>query len=121
MTFDKKLNSVDACATSNDWYFRAQTPVIVFWIDWRQHSHEKIKFVYLLSKSHEIPIRANSNLPVLNMGYKLHLLQPKQEVFIHLTYSRTETKNAWKIPLEVMKFVYLHPTYVLFVLIIVLK
>jgi len=55
---------------------------------------------------------------VLNIGYKLDLLQPKQEVFWHLTCSRSETSNAWKIPLEVMKFVYLHPTCVLSVLII---
>jgi len=41
------------------------------------------------------------------MGYKLDLLQPKQDVFWHLTYSRSETNNAWIIPLEVMKFVYL--------------
>jgi len=52
------------------------------------------------------------------MGYKLDLLQPKQEVFWHLIYSRSETSNAWKIPLEIMKFVYLHPTYVLSVLVI---
>jgi len=52
------------------------------------------------------------------MGYKLDLLQPKKEVFWHLLYSRSETSNAWKIPLEVMKSVYLHPTYVLSVLII---
>ena len=47
------------------------------------------------------------------MGYKLELLQPKQDVFWSLTYSRSETNNAWIIPLEVMKFVYLHSTYVL--------
>ena len=47
------------------------------------------------------------------MGYKLDLLQPKQDVFWSLTYSRSETNNAWIIPLEVMKFVYLHPTYFL--------
>jgi len=35
-----------------------------------------------------------------------------------MTYSRSETNNAWNIPFEVMKFVYLHPTYVLFVLVI---
>jgi len=40
------------------------------------------------------------------MGYKLDLLEAKQEVF------------AWNIPLELMKLVYLHPTYVLSVLII---
>jgi len=68
-----------------------------------------MKFVYL---------RNNSKLTVLNMGYKLDLLQPKQEVFLHLTYSLSKTNNAWKIPLEVMKFVYLHPTYVLSILII---
>jgi len=68
-----------------------------------------MKFVYL---------RKNSNLTVLNMGYKLDLLQPRQEVFWHMTYSRSETNNAWNIPFEVMKFVYLHPTYVLFVLVI---
>jgi len=47
------------------------------------------------------------------MGYKLDLLQLKQDVFWHLTYSRSETNNAWKISLEVMKFVYLDTTYVL--------
>jgi len=56
-----------------------------------------MKFVYL---------RKNSNLIVTNMGYKLDLLQPKQEVFWHLTYSRSEKNNAWNIPLEVMKFVF---------------
>jgi len=45
------------------------------------------------------------------MGYKHDLLQPKQEVFWHLKYSRTETNKAWKIPLEVMKAVYLHSIY----------
>jgi len=40
-------------------------------------------------------IRKNSNLTVLNMGYKLDLLRPKQEVFWHFTYSRSETSNAW--------------------------
>jgi len=54
----------------------------------------------------------------MNMGYKLDLLQPKQEVLLHLTYSRSETINAWKNGLEVMKFEYLHPTYVLTFLII---
>jgi len=72
-------------------------------------SRKIMKFVYL---------RKNNNLTVLNMGYKLDLLQPKPEVFWHFTYSRSETNNAWKIPLEVMKFVYLHPTYVKSVLII---
>jgi len=52
------------------------------------------------------------------MGYKLDLLQPKQEVFWHFTNSRSGTSNAWKIPLEVIKLVYLYPTYVLSVLII---
>jgi len=55
---------------------------------------------------------------VLNVGYKLDVLKPKQEVHWHLTHSRSETNNAWKIPLEVMKFVYLHPTYILCVPII---
>ena len=63
-------------------------------------------------------LRKNSKLIVLNMGYKLDLLQPKGEVFWHFKYSRSETSNAWKIPLEVMKFVYLNPTKVLSVLII---
>jgi len=52
------------------------------------------------------------------MGYKLDLLQPKQDVFWHLTHSRLKTNNAWKISLEVKKFVYLQTTYVLSVLII---
>ena len=55
---------------------------------------------------------------MLNKGYKLDLLQQKQDVFWRLTYSRSETKYAWIISLEVMKFVYLHTTYVLSVLII---
>jgi hypothetical protein len=54
-----------------------------------------MKFVYL---------RKNINLTVLNMAYKLDLLQPEQEVFFYFTYSRSQTSNAWKIPLEVMKF-----------------
>jgi len=60
-----------------------------------------MKFLYL---------RKNSNLTVLNMAYKLNLLQPEQEVFCYFTYSRSQTGNAWKIPLDVMKFVFLHPT-----------
>ena len=52
------------------------------------------------------------------MCYKLYLHQAKQDEFWHLTYNRSETNNAWIIPLEVMKFVYLHPTYVLSVLIL---
>jgi len=56
-----------------------------------------MNFVYL---------RKNSNLSVMNMGYKLDLLEPKQEVFRHLTYSRSETNNAGNIPLEVMNFVF---------------
>ena len=52
------------------------------------------------------------------MNYKLDLLQPIQEVFWHLTYCRSETINALKIPLDVMKFVYFHKTYVLSLLII---
>jgi len=54
-----------------------------------------MKFVYL---------RKNSNITVLNKGYKLDLLQPKQEVFWHFTYSRLETSNAWKITHEVWNF-----------------
>jgi len=68
-----------------------------------------MKFVYL---------RNNSHLTVLNMAYKLDLLQPEQEVFCYFTYSRSQTSNARKIPLEKMKFVYLHPTYALSVLVI---
>jgi len=51
------------------------------------------------------------------MGYKFDLLQLKQDVFWHLTYSRSDSKNACKISLEIIKFVYLHTTYVLSVLI----
>jgi len=54
-----------------------------------------MRFVYL---------RKNSDLTVLIMGYKLDLLQPKQEVFWDLTYSRSETNKAWKITLEVMTY-----------------
>jgi len=38
-------------------------------------------------------------------------------VLWHLTYSRSETNDTWTISLEGMKFVYLHSTYVLSVLI----
>jgi len=43
-----------------------------------------MKFVYL---------RKNSNLTVLNMGYKLDILQLNKK-FLHLTYSRPETSNV---------------------------
>ena len=72
-------------------------------------SRKVLKFVYL---------RANSNSTVMNRVYKLHLLQPKKDVFWHSSYSRSRTINAWKIPVEVTKFLYLHPTYVLTFLII---
>ena len=65
-----------------------------------------------------LKLRTNGNLTVLNMGYKFDLFQLKQGVFWNLTYSRSETNNALKISLEVMKLVYLHTTYVLSVLII---
>ena len=51
------------------------------------------------------------------MSYKFDLLQLKQGVFWNLTYSRSEANNDLKISLEVMKLVYLHTTYVLYVLI----
>ena len=60
----------------------------------------------------------NGNLTVLNMGYKFDLLQLKQGVLSNLTYSRSETNNALKFSLEVMKLAYLYRTYVLSVLII---
>ena len=52
---------------------------------------------------------------MLIVGYKYDLIQLKQDVFWLLTYSRSES-NAWKISLEVMKFVYLDTTNVLSVL-----
>jgi len=52
------------------------------------------------------------------MGYKFDLFQLKQGVFWNLTYSRSETNNALKISLELMKLVYLHTKNVLTVLII---
>jgi len=40
-------------------------------------------------------------------------------MFSFLTYSRSETNNGWKfVSLQVMKFVYLHSTYFLSVLIV---
>jgi len=115
-----ELNSDDACATSNHVYFRAQPPAYLCSIKteatprtkWSNSficSGKVLKFVWL---------RTNGNLTVLNMGYKFDLIQLKQDVFWHLTYSRSETNNAWKISLQVMKFVYLHTTYVLSVLFI---
>jgi len=79
MTFDNYLNSVDKCAKSNHWYSRAQPAADLCWIKneetirtkWSNSficSRRVMKFVYL---------RKNSNLTVLNMGYKLDLLQPK--------------------------------------------
>jgi len=42
------------------------------------------------------------------MGYKLDLLQPKQDVFWHFTYSQSDTSNAWKITPEVWNlFIYI--------------
>ena len=63
-------------------------------------------------------MRTNGNLTVLNMGYEFDLLQLKQGVFWNLTYRRSETNNALKISLEIMKLLYLHRTYVLTVLIV---
>ena len=60
----------------------------------------------------------NGNLTVLNKCYKFVLLQLKQGVLSNLTYSRSETNNALKFSLEVMKLAYLYRTYVLSVLII---
>jgi len=41
-----------------------------------------IKLVFLFSESLEIRLlRTYRNLTVLNMGYKIDLLQPKQDVF----------------------------------------
>ena len=120
MTFNKLFNSDDACAKLNRLYFRAKHPTSLCSIKteatirtkWSNSvicSGKDLKFIHL---------RRNGNLTVLNMGYKYDLLQPKQDVFWHLTYSRSETINAWKIPPEVMKLVYLHTTYALSVLII---
>jgi len=39
------------------------------------------------------------------MDYKFDLIQLKQGVIWNLTYSRSETNNALKISLEVMKLV----------------
>jgi len=120
LTLDKKLNSVDTCARSNHWYFRAQPPADICSIKTEATIRTKWSNTLICSRKVMIfaKLRKNRKLTVLNMGYKLDLLQPKQEVFWHLTYSRSETNNAWKIQLEVMKFVYLHPTYVLSVLVI---
>jgi len=87
--------------------------------EWSHHSHEmKISFICSRKVLKFVYLRTNSNLTVLNMGYKLELLQLKQQVFWQMTYSRSETNNAWKIPLEVRKFAFLHRTYFLSVLII---
>jgi len=52
------------------------------------------------------------------MGYKLDLLQQKEVVFCPLTYSLSDTNEAWKhVSLHVMKFVYWHSTYFLSVVI----
>jgi len=115
-----QLNSDDSCATSNHDYFRTQPPAYLCsiktdatirtkWSNSFSFSGKVLKFVQL---------QTNCNLTVMNMGYKFDLLQLKQDVFWHLTYSRSETNNAWKISLEVMKFVFLHTTFVLSVLII---
>ena len=86
--------------------------------DWSHHSHEMIKFVYLFWKSLEIRINTNEwQLNSVEYGLQIWLTL-KQGVFWNLTYSRSETNNALKISLEVMKLVYLHTTYVLSVLII---
>jgi len=55
------------------------------------------------------------------MGYKFDLLLLKKDGFFTLDIQPIRDNNAWKISLEVMKFVYLHTTYALSVLIIGLK
>jgi len=92
MTFDMLLNSFDTCAKSNHWYFRTQPPAYPCSIKIEAtirtkrsnsciSSRKVINFVYL---------RKNSNITVPNVGYKLDLLQPKQEVYWHFTYSRSD-------------------------------
>jgi len=120
ITFYMQLNSDDACATSNHVYFRAQPPAYLCSIMTEATIRTKWSnsFICSVKVLKFVQVRTNGNLTVLNMGYKFDLFQLKQDVFSHLTYSRSETNNAWKISLEVMKFVFLHTTYVLFVLII---
>jgi len=87
--------------------------------DWSHHSHEMIKFVYLLWKSLEIRIITNEwQLNCADYGQQIWLTPTKARRFLTLEISRSETNNAWKFSLHVMKFVYLHTTYVLSVLII---
>ena len=98
-----RVNSVDTCAKSNHWYFRAQPPAYPCSIKIEATIRKKRSNSYISSRKFMkfVYLRKNSNINVLNMGYKLDLLQPKQEVFWQVTYSRSETSNAWKIPLEV--------------------
>ena len=80
-----------------------------------------VKFVYLFWKSLEIRINTNEwQLNCAEYGLQIWLTPTKARRVWNLTYSRSETNNALKISLEVMKLVYLHTTYVLSVLIIVL-
>jgi len=115
-----QLNSDDACAISNHVYLRAQPPAYLCSIKTEATIRTKWSNSFICSGKDLkfVLLRTNGNLTVLVMGNKFDLLQLKQDVFWHLKYSRSETNNAWKISLQVMKFVYLHTTYVLSVLII---
>jgi len=114
-----QLNSDEASATSNHDYFRAQPPAYLCSMKTEPTIRTKWSNTFICSGIvlKFVQLRRNCILTVLNLGYKFDLLQLKQDVFWLLTYSRSET-NAWKISLEVMKFVYFDTTNVLSVLIL---
>jgi len=62
MTFDLKLNCVDTCAKSNNWYFPAQTPAYLCWIETRNTSRSKWWNSFICSQK--------SSLSVLKIVYK---------------------------------------------------
>ena len=115
-----QLHSDDASATLDYVYFLAQPPAYLCSIKTEAAIRTKWSYSFICSGKvlKFVYIRTNGNLTVLNMGYKFDLLQLKQGVFWNLTYNRSETNNALKISLEVMKLMYLHTTYALSVLII---
>jgi hypothetical protein len=80
---------------------------------WNHNFRQVMKFVYL---------RTTCSLTVLNMGYKLDLLQLKKVVCWRFTYCLSLTNKARNhVSLQAMKFVNCYSPYFLFVLNIGLK
>jgi len=79
---------------------------------WKRDFRQVIEFVLL---------RTTCSFTVLNKSYKHDLMQPKEVVLWGFIYSPSVTNKAWKhYSLQVIKFVYMHSSYFLSVLNMVL-